>query len=230
MIYKIKKKIAFAVSMIKDGKIKHVWQAIARRIKSEEVAYGFRRDLEVRFAKPRTLLKISTRVYQEDDGQFFTERKNDGLINDFHTCYVGVTKEGIPCCHLWLIDASQNEKLKRAWGNTFPTLKEDELLVENVYTVPKYRGLGVFPTFLDQIVEKGMALGAKSMISFGESSNINMSRSFVYTGFQPYIVRRKKWFLFCKSISFEQLSEEEMKVFNKYTAAYRAKVLEKDQV
>lgn len=225
MINKIKAKLLFAIGLIGSGNIKYVWQAFVRRIKSEEVAYGFKRDLEVRYAKPRTLLKISTRVYKQNDGQFFTERKNDGLINEFHTCYVGVTKEGIPCCHLWLIDASQNEKLKKVWGNTFPTLGKHELLVENVYTVPKYRGLGIFPGFLDDIVEKGRALGAKSIISFGEASNINLSRSFVYAGFQPYIVRRKKWFLFRKSISFEQISEEEMRIFNTHTAAYKAKLL-----
>ncbi|GBF20060.1 hypothetical protein C21_02231 [Arenibacter sp. NBRC 103722] len=225
MIYKIKKKIAFAIRLINEGNLKNVWKAFVRRIKSEEVAYGFKRDLDVRFAKPKTLLKINVRVYQSGDEHFFKDRKNDGLINDFKTCYIGVTGEGIPCSHLWLIDASQNEKLKKAWGNTFPTLGKDELLVENVYTVPKYRGLGVFPTFLDQIVEKGMALGAKSIISFGEASNVNMSRSFTYAGFQPYVVRRKKWFLFCKSVKFEKLTEEEMKAFNKYTAAYRAKPL-----
>jgi GNAT superfamily N-acetyltransferase len=229
IIYKMKKKIFFAIDLIGSGKFKDVWQAFVRRIKSEEVAYGFKRDLNFKIVQPKTLLKIETRIYQPDDGRFFTERKNDGLINKFHTCYVGITKEGIPCCHLWLIDSSENLKLKNAWGKTFSALKKNEVLVENVYTVPKYRGMGIFPFLLDQMVDKSIDLGASYIISFGEASNINMSRSFVYAGFQPYIRRRKKWFLFIKSIKFEPISEEEMKDFNKYTKAYWAKPLEKSK-
>lgn len=225
MISKIRKRITYAFKLIQSGEIKDVFQALVRRLKSEEIAYGFKRDLNIKFSKPRSLVKVSIRVYQPDDGQYFTERKNDGLINEFHTCYVGITKEGIACCHVWLIDASQNKKLKKAWGNTFPTLNADELLAENVYTVPKYRGMGIFPTVLDQLVEKGIALGANYIISFGEANNINMSRSFVYAGYQPYILRRKKWFLFNKSITFEEISAEDMDLFNKQTKAYRAKPL-----
>tara|TARA_R110002049_G_C9167516_1_gene561587 strand:+ start:4873 stop:5568 length:696 start_codon:yes stop_codon:yes gene_type:complete len=225
MFYKIKKKISFAIGLVGSGDIKNVWQAFVRRIKSEEVAYGFKRDLSEEFAKPRSLVKVSTRAYLPGDEHYFKERKNDGLINQFNTCYVGITKEGTPCCHVWLIDSSQNDKLKRAWGNTFPTINSDELLAENVYTVPKYRGMGIFPAVLDELVEKGIELGGKYIISFGEASNINMSRSFVYAGFQPYILRRKKWILFTKSINFEPISDKELKVFNKYTSAYRAKPL-----
>ena len=228
MIYKIRKKVVYAFNLIRKGEFANIWKAFVRRIKSEEVAYGFKRDLSLEYAKPRSLVKITTRVYEPEDGKFFTERQNDGRINDFDTCYVGITKDGTPCCHLWLIDASQNGKLKRAWGNNFPVISNDELLVENVYTVPKYRGMGIFPTVLDDIVGKSRELGAKYVISFGEASNINMSRSFVYAGFQPYVLRRKKWFLFNKSIKFEEIPEKEMVQFKQYTAAYRAKLVEKD--
>ena len=91
MFGKIRKKITYACKLIQSGKIKDVFQALVRRLKSEEIAYGFKRDLNINFAKPRSLVKVSIRVYQPHDGQYFTERKNDGLINEFHTCYVGIT-------------------------------------------------------------------------------------------------------------------------------------------
>ena len=225
MIFKLKKKVAFTISLIHKGNRKEVWDAFLRRINSEEIAYGFKRDLNKKITKPRTLLMINTRVFQQGDEQYFLERKNDGLINEFQTCYVATTKEGIPCFHLWLIDFSQNKILKKIWGNTFPMLSKDEMLIENVYTVPKYRGMGIFPAVLNEIAEKSKILGANYNISFGETSNINMSRSFAYAGFEPYILRRKKWFLFRKSITFEEIPLELMEEYTRYTAAYRAKPL-----
>lgn len=225
MVFKLRKKFAFTINLIKTGNVKHVWDAFVRRISSEELAFGFKRDLSLEFAKPRSLTPVSIREFQQGDELYFKERKNDGLINEFQTCYVAVTKEGIPCFHLWLIDASQNEKLKRAWGDIFPSLAPDEFLVENVYTVPKYRGAGIFPSILHEIGEISRDLGAKYLLSFGEVSNINMSRSFTYAGFKPYVLRRKRWFLFIKSISFEEIPGNLMEDFNKHTAAYRPKPL-----
>jgi GNAT superfamily N-acetyltransferase len=142
---------------------------------------------------------------------------------------VAVTKEGIPCFHLWLIDASQNEKLKKVWGDIFPRLNPDEFLVENVYTVPKFRGAGIFPAVLHEIAEKSKALGAKYLISFGETSNVNMSRSFAYAGFFPYVLRTKKNFLFNRSIFFKDIPDELMSDYNGYTAAFRAKPKKKEE-
>lgn len=225
MDFKVRKKLIFTIGLIRTGNIKNVWDAFVRRIKSEEVAFGFKRDLSLKFAKPRSLISVSTREFQQGDEVYFKERKNDGLINEFQTCYVAVTKDGTPCFHLWLIDASQNEKLKKAWGNTFPTLSPDELLVENVYTVPKFRGMGIFPAVLHEIVDRSVDLGAKNLISFGEVSNVNMSRSFAYAGFEPFILRRKKWFFFKKSITFEGIPSDLMNEYYKYTNAYHAKPL-----
>src|SRR5690606_12808226 len=119
--------------------------------------------------------------------------------------------------------------LKKVWGDTFPKLKPDEFLVENVYTVPKFRGAGIFPAVLHEIAEKSKALGAKYLISFGETNNVNMSRSFAYAGFFPYVLRTKKNFLFNRTIFFEDIPDELMSDYNGYTAAFRAKPKKKEE-
>lgn len=229
MISKLKIKLAFAIDLVRNGNGKLVWKAFVRRMGADQLAYGFKRDLSVEYAKPRSLISISIREFQKGDEVYFKERQNDGQINEFHTCYVAVTKEGIPCCHLWLIDASQNGKLKRVWGDIFPRLNPDEFLVENVYTVPKYRGAGIFPAVLHEIAEKSKGLGAKYLLSFAETNNINISRSYVYAGFFPYVLRTKRNFLFKRSIFFNDIPDELMTDFNKHTAAYRAKPMIKEK-
>ncbi|MEO8933327.1 MAG: hypothetical protein ABI295_03395 [Xanthomarina sp.] len=209
------RKMALVPKLIKEGQIKYLWTAFLNRLYSKEIAFGFKRDLSIPYKKPRTLKPITIREFQKEDDHFFVENPNNGLIYSFHTCYVGVTKESIPCARVWLIDSSQNHTLKDIWGARFPQLKPDEVLLENVFTVPKYRGMGVIPVFLFEVAEKSRDLGAKYVITFGEVNNINTSRSYDYAGFSPYIIRTVSYFLFIKSVKFQAVSDEKRTFYNK---------------
>ncbi len=213
----IKSKIAFINKLIKVGNFKFIWDAFARRISSEELAMGFKKDLSIEHPEPRSLKKISTRVFNSGDESFFTDNSIDPIIFQFQTCYVAITDDNIPCSRIWLIDPSQNKKLSAIWGNNFPQLNNDEVLLENVYTLPKYRGLGIMPSILHQIAERGKLQGAKYAITFGSAHNTNTSRSFHYAGFQPYVLRKVKWFLFRKSINFQEIPDDLTTHYNNIT-------------
>jgi GNAT superfamily N-acetyltransferase len=217
----LKRKLHFTISLLHSGDLKSIWEAFKRRLKSEEIAYGFRRDLDLEYNRPKSLKKISIRKAIEQDAPFFKDRRNDGLIEQFETCYVAITPDNTPCCRLWLIDASQNEKLRNTWGETFPELKENEVLIENVFTIPKFRGFGILPVAVDEVVRIAKDKGLKYAITFGETKNDLTTRSFAYAGFDPYILRRKKWFLFRRTIHFEEVPEAYQKTYEKLTAVYR---------
>lgn len=223
MAFVVKRKIKFALSLLLSGNIKLVWEAFRRRIGSEEIAIGFRRDLSKDFAQPKSLLKISVRPAVPEDAAFFQDKRNDGLIEQFETCYVAETKDGIPCSRLWLIDASQNQKLQATWEGIFPELNPDEALIENVFTVPKFRGFGILPLVVDQVVKAGKQSGVRYALTFGELTNINTSRSFAYAGFDPFILRRKKWTFFVRRVSFEKIPQDILEQYEKETALYRRK-------
>jgi hypothetical protein len=208
-------KIAMLPTLIKNGRIKYVWSAFLNRLYSKEIAFGFKRNLSLPFKKPRTLKPITIREFIKEDEPFFIDNPNNGLIEKFDTCYVGVTNEEIPCARVWLIDSSENKKLKDSWDGRFPQLNSDEVLLENVFTVPKFRGMGVIPAFLFDVAEKSKEQGAKYAITFGEVKNINTSRSYNYAGFSPYIVRTVSYFLFIKSIKYEEISNEYLDFYNK---------------
>ena len=213
----IKNKLAFTIKLIKKDEFKFIWKAFLRRIHSEETAFGFKRDLNIELSKPSVLIDITTRVFKESDDVFFIDNANDGLIAQFKTCYVATTKEDHPCSRLWLIDAFQNKKLKKVWGDNFPQLNKDEVLLENVFTIPKFRGMGIMPSFMDQIAKKSKNQGANYAITFGAVNNTNTSRSFKYAGFNPYILRKVKWLLFRKTITFEEIPNDVMEFYNKVT-------------
>ena len=208
-------KIAILPNLIIKGKSKYVWNVFLNRLYSKEIAFGFKRDLSVTLKKPRTLKPTTIRKCIKEDESSFTDNPNNGLIHKFKNCYVGVTKEEIPCARVWLIDASENKKLKSIWGRRFPQLNPDEVLLENVFTVPKFRGMGIIPAFLYDVAEKSKDLGAKYAITFGEVKNANTSRSYNYAGFTPYIVRNVSYFLFIKTIKFQEVSSKHLDSYNK---------------
>ncbi len=209
-------KIIFLIKLIKEGNIKQIWTSFSKRVYSEDIAYGMKRDLNKPYPKPRVLMNVSVRLAKESDEHYFTmDNSNNGLIDPIPNCYVAVTKKDIPCFRLWMIDSSQNRKLNHIWKDTFPDLKKDEVLLESAFTIPKYRGFGLQPFAVFEISEKAKDIGANYAITFTSMDNINSLRSLDYAGFKPFTLRREKCFLFKKSLSFEDIPNDLMKYYDK---------------
>ena len=185
-------------SLISQGDFKFFWNVFKRKIYSTEMAFGFKLDLEHGLKARKALIPFTIREFRDN--------KTTGLIEKLKTCYVAVNKEEIPCFRCWLIDSSQNDKLKQFWGNTFPELAKDEMLIENVFTNPKFRGLGIFPAALYQISDLGWKLGANYT-----------TRSMAYAGFKPYVYREVKWILFKKRVIFSPIPDNLLQVYNETT-------------
>lgn len=210
-------RVEYIKKLIKEGKTKTIWEAFVRRIYSEEVCFAFKRDLNLEIKKPRSLVKVTTRVAQESDEVYFKDNEKDGLMDQLETCYVAINKEEIPCFRVWLLDASQNEKLENIWKGTFPHLNKDEILLENIFTVPQFRGMGIMATAMDIMADKCKELGANYAITIVHVDDTNIIRSLNYVGFEPYILRTRKWVLFNKSIKFKEIPNNLMEQYHKAT-------------
>lgn len=215
-------RVSFVIDQVKRGEIKSVLKGISSKIYSEHLSFGFKRDLNKECKIPRSLLKINIRPFKEEDADHFKmDTTNIELIKQIPTCYVAATKEDIPCIRLWLIDSSQNNKIMDFWGNTYPQLKDDEVLLESAFTIPKRRGLGLHSVIMFQIAEKSKEFGANYAISFTPIDNINSLRSFNYASFHPYIIRKEKCILFNKTVTYHEISEELMNHYIKSTSRKR---------
>jgi hypothetical protein len=210
------KRVNFIFSQLKKGKFSSLRRSFLKRLYYKETSLGFKLDLNRELTKPRSLKKIEIRKSIKGDEAFFiSDDSNNGLIDQIKTCYVATINDGIPCFRCWMIDFTQNKKLEEIWGSTFPTLQKDEVLLESAYTIPQYRGLGLHPAVMHQVAMKSKEFGANFAISFSYISNINSLRSFNYAGFYPYILRKEKYFLFRKSVSFEEIPPEILEYYNK---------------
>lgn len=207
--------ISFYFNQIYKGETKSVFKAIMDKIYSENLAFGFKYNLLENSSKPRVLIKTIIREFKNGDMHHFKmDKENNELIKQLPTCYVAVTKKGDPCFRIWYIDHKQNKKIKEFWGDTFPQLKKDEVLLESAFTVSKYRGMGLHPAIMIDILEKRKKKGIKYAFAFASIKNVNSIRSFYYASFHPYTLRREKWFLFKKSIIFEEIPND-LKVYHK---------------
>lgn len=213
-------KISYLLKLIKNGELKFLWTGISRRLYSERVSFGLKKDLNKDWPDPPTLLKLSFRLYQDSDAPHFElDKNNHGIMDmDIEQCYVA-TKDDIPVYRVWLMDSSQNDKIKKFWGDSFPPLQKGEALVENSYTVPKFRGFGIMPYAMAKIAEKGKEFGVETAIIYTEIDHIVSLRAGDYAGYVPFNVRKEKWFLFNKKVSFEDtIPQDLMDHYKKVTA------------
>lgn len=208
-------RVHYLIHLLRKGKLEIIWKAFAVRLYNNWLSFGYKRDLNTPIDSPRSLLKLNIRIYNDDDEPYFFENYKDGLINQFETCYVGFTKSDEPCCRLWVINNSQNKKLQNTWKNLFPNLKPNEVLFENLFTIPKYRGFGVMPNFMDKLCKIARENGADTAITFGAVNDLYTLRSYSYAGFKPYILRRKKWFLFKRTVTFETIPDNLLEYYYK---------------
>ncbi len=215
-------KIGYLISLIKQGELKFLWSGISKRLYSENLSYGLKRDLNIEIPTPPSLLKLSFRYCRDDDAPYFElDNNNHGLVDKQINYCVVATKDDVPVYRVWLMGASQNDKIKEFWGDSFPPLKANETLVENSYTVPKFRGFGIMPYAMTKVAEKGKELGADTAIIYTSTDHFVSLRAGDYAGYHPFNLRKEKWFLFKRTTSFGDIPLELMEHYKKVTQRKR---------
>jgi GNAT superfamily N-acetyltransferase len=214
------KKLSFIWNLIKKGEFGFLWQGISKRISSEKKAFGLKRDLKTTINPVRTFKKVDVVLATPEHHQhFWMDNFNNGIVErDIPSCYVALTEDNEPCFRQWLIAAKYNDAIIDFWGHSYPYLKEDESLIENAFTIPKYRGFGIMPYVMDKVAQKAREYGARYVICFTPAENKNSLRANHYAGFRPYILRTEKWFLFRKKIEFSEIPAELMEEYNTLTS------------
>ncbi|MFC0605150.1 GNAT family N-acetyltransferase [Winogradskyella pulchriflava] len=211
----MKKIVLRLLDLIKKGELRFLIKGISKRVFSKTEAFGLKRDLTEEFSTPNASIAISIRPYKPSDKtHFVADLQNDGLIEkDIPTCYIATTDKDIPCYRQWLMDAKQNNKIQEFWGDAFPILKDDEAIVESVFTIPEFRGKGIMPTALDRISRKAKDFGARYVMLFVEIDNIPSLKGCHRSGFSPYVLRTERWFFLKRTIVFEAVPKEVMDAY-----------------
>lgn len=236
-------KLYNAFQLIRKGHFTVFLKEFKKRIYSRSVSFGLQRDLNNEFRAPSAKIDIQIRPLKKDDVDELLDTTTDLSINpriianqqsmvnaNIPTCYVAVTTKNEPCYMQWLIGYDDNHIIENYFKGVFPPLKKSEALLEGAYSNPAFRGLRIMPMAMALIAEKAAEINARWVNTFVDVTNIPSLKGCQRSGFEPYLLRKDRWFLFRRTITFHPISETMIEMFYEVTDSDRYKTSEKYQI
>jgi GNAT superfamily N-acetyltransferase len=191
---------------------------------SKSTRYGLRRDLDAPLEKPSAKIPISLRALVDADIPLLLPADNNGKLDRgerieiaWRRAFIDKGAEGgfvavdlrnnTPCYMQWLLSPADNAFIRRLGG--FPLLHDHEALLENAYTPPAYRGLGIMSAAMALIAERAKDLGVRHVLTFVGEENIASLKGCQRAGFYPHMLhhRLQMGFGVIKHDEFETMPE-----------------------
>ena len=95
-----------------------------------------------------------------------------------------------PCFIQWAFDSSHNDFIAHFFKGRFPPLSAGQMLLENAYTHPDYRGQGVMAVAMSNIADLLATHGAIEVMTFVETTNVASLKGCTRAGFAPFVTRK----------------------------------------
>jgi RimJ/RimL family protein N-acetyltransferase len=114
----------------------------------------------------------------------------------FHRCYVAKTTDSGELCYMgWILSSRDHPELKNGFkGN--PPLKENEVLLFNLFAFEKFRGKGLASSVDSQLCNIARESGYKRAIAFPLKNNLPAVKALEKIGFKKCCKKHEKRFLF----------------------------------
>jgi len=113
----------------------------------------------------------------------------------FKHCYFAKTPNGQPAYMQWLIYPDENEIITKHFQYRFYPLKANQVMLENAFTFPKFRGLGLLPCVSAELLTIARNQGYKNGIVYIQKNQIASINEFLNLDFKiRKIVREYKLF------------------------------------
>lgn len=117
----------------------------------------------------------------------------------FSGCYLARSACGELAAMQWLVRPSENALLQAFQPRTFYPLCEGEIMSENVFIYPKFRGLGTFPTLKHHVLTLARDEGFRTCHTYVRTDNLASLNGLLALGFQlqrlltSYTVAGRSW-------------------------------------
>jgi GNAT superfamily N-acetyltransferase len=205
-----------------SGQSNVVAHAIGKRLHSETLALGLRRDLTQPHTAPAAKVPLTVRPLSPSDDLSMLSLESSKLDRamtrgrsaqwrlvqaNLPRCWVAIGPDGKVCYMQWLIAPSDNQRVAARWGDLFPQLEPDEALLEGAYTGDAYRGQGIMAYAMSCIAEQAREFGTRWVNTFVGVSNVASLKGCKKAGFMPYVRRTESWWLLHRRVRFERLPE-----------------------
>jgi ribosomal protein S18 acetylase RimI-like enzyme len=174
---------------------------LGRQLYSRDTLLGLEQDLETKVVLLSSRFTYSLQPASEKDiEELLTKAKTESKASahelierkwfyesGFCDCYVARTTDAGELCFIaWLVSPKDSSVMSQGFRSRLPSLKEDELLLENCYTFERYRGNGIMPSVVGRLCELARSQGFKRLITYVRQDNRASLRAFDKLGLRKF--------------------------------------------
>jgi GNAT superfamily N-acetyltransferase len=131
------------------------------------------------------------------------------LTTGISGCHVGLDSSGVPRYLQWLVGPEENDRLQEAFHGWLPRLSAEEMLVENLYVDPSFRGKKIMQYGVTTLLALARERGAARVITFIPRRNSLALELHLRLGFRPYAIRTSATRFFRTSVTFTPIGQED---------------------
>jgi hypothetical protein len=209
-------------SLIRNGHFGLIFREVRRRLYSDDYFLILYKEISVPGSIPDPKIRVTLRKLKAEDIPSLLSLDDRDLSNEdvlerirlllllksgIEEGYVAETEDGTPCHISWLINSSQNEKIKVFYGGGVLPLAPNEIIIEGVFTQEKYQRLGIQRWRRIRFFEKSLAMGANRAVGYIRYDNIPSLKSSKSAGYKLFMIRRSRWRFFRRTFIFKPVPE-----------------------
>lgn len=201
MLKRAYRQLRYAIRLARAGGLKVLFQQLWRQIYSKATFIGLERSLDTNGIQVPCQLEYSFYPATEKDMEEVLEKaatesraSAHELIqrkwfyeSGFRNCYVARTSDTGELCHMqWIVSPKDEPVMRQGFKKRLPRLKEEEVLLENMYTFEKYRGNRITPSAITRLAELARNNGYKRMITYVRQDNTASLKGCQRAGFKKF--------------------------------------------
>lgn len=211
MLRRLIRTIRFAALLLKTGGITVFIQQMRRQVYSHDVLIALEKELDEKILADPCKLMYSLRPASPEDFQelrasIAAAGKDSAheLVqrvwfyeSGFRNCYIARTADTGEICHLqWLLSPDENDVVNKGFGSRLPRIKEEEILIENVYTPEKFRRNGLLLSVTAELCELARNQGSRRIVVHVRKNNNSAMEGYTKIGFKEFEVVQERKLLF----------------------------------
>jgi len=193
------KKVSYAFLLLRKGGLGVLLRQFFSRVYSTSTYVWLAKDLDplkapaaartafsLQPASPEAFQRILERLNKERGQDVFEIlRRVSFYERGFDACYQALTDSGDVCHIGWLLSARHNDLIRSQYPPGTDSLREDEVLVENIFTFPRCRGKGIMLSVLQQLEDLARKQGARRLVAYVDATNTPSLKGFDRAGYKP---------------------------------------------
>lgn len=225
---RIGRRLKMLIDQIRSGGTDEALVDLRRWVSSETHAIGFKRELAIQPNPPHALVALTAQSIDEGlaprifdvDGlspidQLYLDRRKNMFVAGFRGGWCAVDPDGNPAYVQWLIPGADSEQVHDFFGDLFPPLDEDTLIIEGAWIPPAFRKQKVMGEGLALVTQAAADAtpGSRYAVAFVTQDNRGAAFGTRSAGYEVFMKRTQRWRFGRLTTTFAEATEADFAIF-----------------